>query len=60
MATISTENNFTGGQQESRSGNDDKEKDLDCGSVRSTTADEHRVVESDDAKSFIRYDERRW
>lgn len=69
MAAISTEIKFTEEQQESdpatRPGNDDKEKDLDCGSVRGdrerpTAADEQRVVESDDAKSFLRYDERRW
>jgi hypothetical protein len=69
MVTISAENKVTGEQQESdaatRSGDDDKEKGLDRGSVRGyrerpTAAGEQGVVESDDAQSFLRYDERRW
>lgn len=69
MPAISTENESTGEKQESdaatSSGNDDKEKVLDCGSVRgdrgrTITADEQNSAESDDAKSFLRYDERRW
>jgi len=69
MATISTDNKFTGEEKQesgaaTRSGNDDKEVDLDCGSVRGNrerprTADAQKGAESD-AKSFLRYDERRW
>jgi hypothetical protein len=69
MATTSTENNVIGEKQESdaatRSGNNDKERDLDSGSVRrdrerSVTADAHKGAESDDVKSFLRYEERHW
>ena len=69
MAAISTENEFVEEKQESdaatSSGNDNKEKDLDCGSVRGdrgriVTVDEQNGAKSDDAKSFLRYDERRW
>jgi len=63
MATIPTDNKFTG-EEKQESGNDDKEVDLDCGSVRGDrvrprTADAQKGAEID-AKSFLRYDERRW
>src|SRR5258706_8076730 len=71
MAAISTENRSTREkqvQQESdaaiSSGNDDKEKYLDCRSVRGDrepiSDDEQNGTKTDDAKSFLRYDERSW
>lgn len=72
MAAISTENRFTREKHQKQesdaatgSGNDDKENDLACRSVRGDRErpifdDEQNGAKSDDAKPFLRYDERSW
>jgi len=68
MATISTENKFTGKKSPLASDaaiNDEKEVDLERGPIRGdqerpTTADPQKGAEIDDGKSFLKYDERRW
>jgi len=68
MATISTENKFTRKKSPLVSDaaiNDEKEVDLERSPVRGdqerpTTVDAQKGAEIDEAKSFLRYDERRW
>ena len=66
MAAISTENRFTREKhQKQESDADDKEKDLDCCSVRGDrerpiSDDEQDGAKSDNAKHFLTYEERSW